>query len=298
MNLTVRIAIVEADQAFRAQVSERLNHRFGDEIIELDSCAELRGALEKGGLDAGIIGIEEGDKQSCEFIHNIHRRFPDFPLAVVADFKESDLALDGLAAGARVAFGRRWSEERIDKSLEQLMQLIREVQASQFSPRALEQVDLKFRLRTLPEAIAPALRILKQLLKGHVTGKERSRIELGLQETLQNAFEHGNLGFTSEEKEELLQEGKFEQAVAEKSEKDYALGKEIEVEISLNRSGFSCVFTDQGKGFDWKKWRENEVSESLMVSGRGITLIDQIFDSVEYNEKGNSVTLSKRFSEV
>ena len=141
------------------------------------------------------------------------------------------------------------------------------------------------------------MRILKQLLKGHITGKERSRIELGLQETLQNAFEHGNLGYTSDEKEGLLQEGKFEQAVAEKSEKEYALGKEIEIELCLERSGFSCTFTDQGEGFDWKKWRENKVSEGLMVSGRGITLIDQIFDSVEYNEKGNAVTLTKRFSE-
>ena len=144
MNLTARIAIVEADQAFRKRLSDSLSSRFNNKIIEFNTCDELQESLQIGELDAAIIGVQASHENSCEFIRNLHRRFPEFPLAIVADFQEIDQVLDGLAAGARVAFGRSWAEERISSSLEQLVHQIREVQASQFSPRSLEQADLKF----------------------------------------------------------------------------------------------------------------------------------------------------------
>lgn len=72
----------------------------------------------------------------------------------------------------------------------------------------------------------------------------------------------------------------------------------MQIEYSLNPVKVVYRITDEGEGFDHMALFHNhsrDANEQLLAHGRGISLARTIFDSVTFNEKGNQVTLLKKF---
>ncbi len=84
---------------------------------------------------------------------------------------------------------------------------------------------------------------------------------------------------------------------------------EIEVKYWLSKDEFKIAIKDNGSGFDvahWKKWYEERDESDGNVewpgyhepgergSGMGLLKIHKAVDKVEFNEKGNEITLVKR----
>ncbi len=96
-------------------------------------------------------------------------------------------------------------------------------------------------------------------------------IQMGLQEMIINAIEHGN----------QLDESKT-----------------VELKIEIRKDYFIIIIKDQGSGFDWyqKSLLEFNIEEELEdpnTRGRGIKIANKVFDSMYYNQEGNQVYLIK-----
>jgi len=92
-------------------------------------------------------------------------------------------------------------------------------------------------------------------------------IKLCLEEALVNAIKHGN-----------------------------RLDKSLNVKIDYNLGDdtFKVTITDEGEGFDYRHVPDPTLEENLQeLKGRGIFLIRRLMDEVEFNEKGNSITMVK-----
>ncbi len=92
-------------------------------------------------------------------------------------------------------------------------------------------------------------------------------IKLCLEEALINAIKHGN-----------------------------RLDKSLKVKIDYNLGDdtFKVTITDEGEGFDYKHVPDPTLEENLQeLKGRGIFLIRRLMDEVQFNEKGNSITMVK-----
>ena len=73
--------------------------------------------------------------------------------------------------------------------------------------------------------------------------------------------------------------------------------KLVIVEIEYDQNQIKITVTDEGEGFDPKKIPDPTMPENIEeLSGRGVFLMTKLADSIEFNEKGNSVTMS--FKEV
>jgi len=73
--------------------------------------------------------------------------------------------------------------------------------------------------------------------------------------------------------------------------------KMVIVEIEYDQNQIKITVTDEGEGFDPKKIPDPTMPENIEeLSGRGVFLMTKLADSIEFNEKGNSVTMS--FKEV
>jgi serine/threonine-protein kinase RsbW len=73
--------------------------------------------------------------------------------------------------------------------------------------------------------------------------------------------------------------------------------KLVEVEIEFEKNEIRITVTDEGEGFDPKKIPDPTMPENIEeLSGRGVFLMSKLADSIEFNEKGNSVTMN--FKEV
>ena len=64
--------------------------------------------------------------------------------------------------------------------------------------------------------------------------------------------------------------------------------------IALSADQFYAKITDQGDGFDPDSIPDPTLDENINKNcGRGVTLMRNFVDEVDYNEKGNSVELKK-----
>ena len=74
--------------------------------------------------------------------------------------------------------------------------------------------------------------------------------------------------------------------------------KKVRLDFSFEDSVFKLTITDQGQGFDATRLPDPTTSDNIdKDSGRGVLLIRHYMDYVCYNEKGNSLTISKRINQ-
>ncbi|RUT08929.1 ATPase [Dulcicalothrix desertica PCC 7102] len=123
------------------------------------------------------------------------------------------------------------------------------------------------------------------LLLAEIPAKMQAELRLGLQEALVNAAKHGN---------------------------NLDPSKKVIVRFSLIDNQYWWVISDQGGGFDVKSTPANVHADPFETSlncdddhteylppdeaesGRGLCILHQIFDQVEWNRKGTELRLCKQ----
>jgi len=94
-------------------------------------------------------------------------------------------------------------------------------------------------------------------------------IKLALEEALVNAIKHGN---------------------------QYDRNKKVEVAYDVKGDRFTIHITDEGEGFDPADVPDPTAIENLeRPCGRGLMLMNYYMSEITYNERGNSVLMSKTF---
>ena len=139
---------------------------------------------------------------------------------------------------------------------------------------------------------------LVSMLPPALHGLPSAKLRLGWREMLINAIEHGSLEIGFERKSvETAGMDYLEFLLKRQKDPEYA-GRTVEVEYHISPRKAIFRISDQGRGFDHKHARstaqqgENDLD---LAHGRGIRMTLRIFDKVRYNEKGNRVTLLKKY---
>jgi len=70
--------------------------------------------------------------------------------------------------------------------------------------------------------------------------------------------------------------------------------KKVFVELRCDKNALCFKVSDDGSGFDWQTTLKRIVDENR-ESGRGLKLYQLYADQVEFNERGNQVTLTRLF---
>jgi serine/threonine-protein kinase RsbW len=93
---------------------------------------------------------------------------------------------------------------------------------------------------------------------------------------------------------ELLVREALTNAVAHGSHTDPS--KQVRCCLRIKNGRLLIAVEDYGCGFDWRAAWDNQAALPD-CSGRGIEILRKYASSVRYNNRGNSVTIVKRFSE-
>jgi len=121
-------------------------------------------------------------------------------------------------------------------------------------------------------------------------------LSLALRELLLNALEHGNLGLTYEEKTTALDEGTLDEMLAKRGSRPPFANRRARVVTRRGDEHLVVEIIDEGNGFDWRALPDpTDVDHLLEGHGRGVLLARMSVDKLEYNDKGNKVTIRKRF---
>lgn len=124
-------------------------------------------------------------------------------------------------------------------------------------------------------------------------------IKMGLNEMIVNAMEHGNLGVSFDEKTQAQEEGRLFEFMGERRLLPEYRDKKVSIDYYFDETKVIFRITDMGPGFDYHKMMDrvkNEVNQQSLSHGRGIIMTQAVFDTVEYNNKGNQVLMIKEFN--
>lgn len=115
-------------------------------------------------------------------------------------------------------------------------------------------------------------------------------IVLGLTELMLNSVEHGNLGFSYDDKKALKIQGGWENEIQKRLKFTEYAQKSVQVNVSNNDGNVNVKIIDEGKGFDWHKFEAVDPSRLMDPNGRGITMCLACgFEKIEYKGIGNHV---------
>lgn len=123
-------------------------------------------------------------------------------------------------------------------------------------------------------------------------------VRTSLREIIINAIEHGNLNISFDDKTRAMEEGSYLHFIQNRQEDPRYKDKKIRIDYVLDSKKVAYRITDEGRGFDHKKMMEakmDDLNEGNLQHGRGIMMTRDVFDIVEYNDKGNQVSLIKYF---
>ncbi len=135
-------------------------------------------------------------------------------------------------------------------------------------------------------------------LENRIDQAEIIRMQLGLQEVIINAIEHGNLGIDFKTKTELRKKkGNYWELMLSVTNKKDLQERTIDISHQMDEEKVVYVIKDQGEGFDWEYYLNLEpgnINTELLESfhGIGLQMVKSVFD-ISFNEKGNEITLVK-----
>ena len=133
-------------------------------------------------------------------------------------------------------------------------------------------------------------------LQKYMEKNDVSMLRIGLREIIINSIEHGNLNISFEEKTEAIMNDRYFDFINERQAHLDHKDKRVRIEYLISASKAVYKISDQGKGFNHKKFLSgisDDTAEMMMTHGRGIAMVKSIFDEVRYNSRGNQVLLVK-----
>lgn len=147
-----------------------------------------------------------------------------------------------------------------------------------------ELQSAQFQFRTLSEAHFLAKFLASQYPKG-------SETLVGISELFINAIEHGNLEISYEQKSSLLAGGRWIEEIDKRSADPKFQKRCVHTEFRREKDRIVLTITDEGRGFDWKKFESIDPKKMISSHGRGIMMARGLaFSELHYNAKGNTVT--------
>jgi len=247
--------------------------------------------------DLVVTDLQMPEMDGLELVSRMKEEYPQIPVVLVTGHGSEETAVAALRQGAASYVPKRLLAEELVDTVENVLAVAAEHKDQTRVLGHLEKNEIVFVLGTDDTLFPPLVHFLQEVLlqTGVCDPTENLQVGVALDEALTNALYHGNLEIGSQLRETSLPEY-FETARRRKTEAPYR-DRKIRVEARLSQDAALIRLRDEGPGFDPAGLPDPTDPENLdAVHGRGIFLMRTFMDSVEFNEKGNEVTMIKRRS--
>lgn len=231
---------------------------------------------------AGLDGIEVLRRMKAE------PRLAHTPVVMQTAAAAPDQVCEGLNAGAHYYLTKPYAPSTLRTIVRAALEHVRdrrelEARAGTFAEALSLLEHGEFSVATHAEA---------QRLAGFIAQlcPEPKAAVLGIAELLVNGIEHGNLSITCAEKSALLREDRLTQEIARRHELPEYRGRRVTLQVEVLPDELRFIVSDQGRGFDFRKYLELDPARAFEPNGRGIALARMMsFAQLEYQGVGNMV---------
>jgi serine/threonine-protein kinase RsbW len=262
-----RILIVDNNDDLRAML-EQVLQELGHEVVATGDRAVALAREDLDEFDLIISDLTEDEHSGVQLLSEIKRKRLMVPVVVSSDEGQQPGIVKAFKMGAANFLRSPYNKEELLNIVEKtLAYKLRFVDDLKILPHVREKIDFE-----LPSDVSLMNGVLQYLIervsKLGLIRPERSNLFVALDEAFVNAVKHGNRN----DPNKLVR---------------------ITAELSAKEARFTVE--DEGEGFNVQEIPDPRDPANLFkASGRGVLLIYNIMDEVEYNERGNRLTMVKR----
>ncbi len=233
-----------------------------------------------------------------ELLAELRQRRPDIPIVILTGYGRREDVIESLRLGASNFLLK---PQEVDMVYTVASKILRMRFRKKLEQQIYEFFVEDHHIYKIPNDLQytlPLIDILTDKIDriGICNEAELTNVRFALDEALVNAVVHGNLEIESSVKGASLEEMlEFNKVVRERSEREPYSTRKVIITRQLSRDRVTFTIEDQGKGFQWQSL-PNTLDEMELLSshGRGLFLIRAFMSKVEFNDKGNRITLTKQ----
>ncbi|WP_027389083.1 ATP-binding protein [Chrysiogenes arsenatis] len=247
--------------------------------------------------DIVVLEMHLSEEQGWDIVRKIHKTAPQAPVVILSHQGSETRLLTAIECGVSQFFPSPIEQKKLVDALNSLAEGVMHSFATSLALRTLHQERKVFWLNNTVESATGALNTIIPTLNVHCSPKVACEIRMAVFEILLNAIEHGNLGIGYQEKLDSIGSDTYHDLLRAKQQENIA--KRVYFEYIFDDNQFTFIIEDSGHGFDLKSVPNPRDTENLLnFSGRGILMAFFYMDSVQYNEKGNRVTLARHADRI
>ena len=262
-----RILIVDSNDELRA-VLQRVLGDLGHEVVASGDGDSALARERLDSFDLIISDLTDETESGVAILSELKRQQLLVPVVVSSEESQQPGIVKAFRMGAANYVRRPYDAEElrniVDKTLSYKLRFVEDLKVM---PYARERIEFE-----LPSDLTLMNGVLHYLIERvarlGIIQPERSNLFIALDEAFVNAVVHGNRS----DRNKLVR---------------------ITAELTTREARFTIE--DEGEGFDRASIPDPlDPSNLFKTSGRGVLLIHNIMDEVEYNERGNRLTMVKR----
>lgn len=262
-----RILIVDNNDELRTSL-EKVLRELGHEVLATGDRTEALAREDLDEFDLIISDLTEDEHSGIQLLSEIKRKRLLIPVVVSSDEGQQPGVVKAFKMGAANFLRLPYNKDELRNIVEKtLAYKLRFVDDLKILPYVREKIEFE-----LPSDVSLMNGVLQYLTervaKLGLIRPERSNLFVALDEAFVNAVKHGNRNDPT---------------------------KLVRITAELSASEAKFTVEDEGEGFNVKEIPDpRDPSNLFKTSGRGVLLIYNIMDEVEYNERGNRLTMVKR----
>lgn len=289
------ILVVDDSPIDRRLAGSVVEKHLGRRVVYAGNGREALAALAREKFGAVLTDMQMPEMDGLQLVEEMRADFADVPVILMTAYGSEELAIQALQSGASHYVPKKQLNRDLAKTLGSVLTSAAANRNQREVFNCLTDLELRFALPSDPALVPPLVATLQERAGQLCLCKDTVLIRLGvaLEESALNGVYHGNLGLSSD----LRQDGgdQFQKEAQERRRRPPYCERKLWVTARLSRTEGTFVIRDEGNGFDPSKLPDPTDPANLgRVGGRGLLLIRTFMDEVRFNEHGNEITLVKR----
>ena len=296
----VRLLVVDDSQSQLMAIRALL----ADEPFDLVTAEDGKVALDmiaQQAPDIVVTDILMPNIDGLGLVKHLRQIKPQIPVILISEVGSEEVSVEALRIGATAFVPKSRIHEELAGTIRRTLELVQTDYSYSSLIDRLDYHEFQFCLDNDPSAIGPVVNLMQQMAAGFqpMDDVTRSRIGSAVEQALHNAIFRGNLELSRQEyqaDQEIEAEGKTSLVDLRRKEAPYS-SRKVLFRARIAKQSVEFTVRDGGKGFDASQYTPSQHLEKLsMDGGRGLVLIHTFMDSVQFNDRGNEITMVKQLN--
>jgi len=292
------ILIVDDEQIIRNVLKRKLEQTTSYSVFTADDGIPALEIFKTEKIDLVVSDLLMKEMDGIDLLRNLKQANPQIPVIIITGYGTLDDAIEAIHLGAEDFIKKPFDINEVIETIDKTFRKLAEEADQREVIKFIASEDIKLEIPNNFEFINVVINYVFSHLRARwlVSDEDLHDVKVCLYEALTNAFEHGNLQISGQEKSQLLETG--QQAwrnflLARLADPLYS-SRKIFVSLWISESALEVSIRDEGPGFKHEQRSLSVDPEALFrSSGRGLLLIQSLMDKVSFNESGNLIKMRK-----